>query len=79
VPPPEARIADIRAGLAATGLTPLRKDEVDEVRIEADVPPDFPPEAWRAVLAVLESADRFGLSDGTARGRTVWALVRRSP
>jgi hypothetical protein len=57
----------------------VRKDGAEEVRIEADVPPDFPPEAWRAVLAVLESADRFGLSDGSARGRTVWALVRRSP
>ncbi|SDM99831.1 hypothetical protein SAMN05216259_102264 [Actinacidiphila guanduensis] len=79
MPPPEARIADIRAGLAAAGLRPVRKDGAEEVRIEADVPPDFPPEAWLAVLAALESADRFGLSDGTARGRTVWALVRRSP
>lgn len=79
MPPPEARIADICARLAAVGLTPERTDEGDCAQIEARVPSDFPAGSWRELLAVLETADRFGLADSTSRGRQLWAVVRTDP
>lgn len=79
MPPPEARIADICARLAAVGLTPERTDHGDRTRIEARVPSDFPAGSWPELLAVLETADRFGFADSTSRGRQLWAVVRTDP
>jgi hypothetical protein len=78
VPPREARIAHITARLAAAGLRPVRKEHDDHTSIEAPVPASFPDSAWPGVLAVLETADWFGLADNTARGRVLWAAIRRS-
>lgn len=79
MPPPEARIADICARLFAVGLTPERTDNGDCTRIEARVPSAFPAGSWPELLAVLETADRFGLADSTSRGRQLWAAVRTDP
>lgn len=79
MPRPEARIADICARLAAVGLTPERTDRGGRARIEAPVPPDFPAGRWPELLAVLETADRFGFADSTSRGRHLWAVVRTDP
>jgi hypothetical protein len=78
VPPPEARIADITARLAAAGLRPERKQHDGHTTVEAIVPASFPDESWPGVLAALESADWFGLTDNTARGRVLWAAIRTS-
>lgn len=78
MPPREARIADISARLTAVGLAPELKEYADRTSVEARVPNDFPAEAWPAVLAVLESADRFGFADSAARGRSLWAVIRKS-
>lgn len=79
MPPPEARIDDICARLVAVGLTPERADDGDHTQIEARVPSDFPAGSWRELLAVLETADRFGFADSTSRGRQLWAVVRTDP
>lgn len=79
MPPLEARIADIFARLAAVGLTPVRTDEDDRTQIDACVPSDFPSGSWPELLAVLETADRFGLADSTSRGRLLWAVVWTHP
>lgn len=78
MPAPEARIADISTGLAALGLTPELKARRDQTTVEARVPESFPAESWPAVLALLETADAFGLNDSAARGRSLWAVIRRS-
>lgn len=79
MPVPEARIVEITARLSALGLRPERKDHVHHTTIQAALPASFPDAAWPDVLAVLESADFFGLADSTARGRFLWAAVRHSP
>lgn len=79
MPPPEARIDDICARLVAVGLTPERTDDGDHTQIEARVPSGFPAGSWRELLAVLETADRFGFADSTSRGRQLWAVVRTDP
>jgi hypothetical protein len=78
VPPPEARIADISARLAALGLAPELKEHRDHTSIEARVPSTFPADAWPEVLALLETADSFGLADSAAHGRELWAVIRKS-
>ncbi|MEC3995569.1 hypothetical protein VSR01_19365 [Actinacidiphila sp. DG2A-62] len=78
MPPPEARIADITTRLAAAGLRPQRKQHPRHVTVEAIVPASFPDESWPGVLAALESADWFGLTDNSARGRVLWAAIRTS-
>lgn len=78
MPPPEARIADISAGLAAVGLTPQLKEYGDRTSIEARLPDSFPAGAWSAVLALLESADWFGLVNSRVRGLSLWAVISKS-
>ena len=77
--PPDARIARIAERLAAVGLTPERKEYADRTVVKARVPNAFPDTAWPEVLAVLETADAFGFTEGTARGRSLWAAVRKGP
>ncbi|WP_329133949.1 hypothetical protein OG552_17435 [Streptomyces sp. NBC_01476] len=76
MPPRDARIADIAARFAAAGLVPQVKEYADRTSIEARVPEPFPEETWPALLALLETADSFGLVT-TTRGRSVWAAVRK--
>ncbi|MFF7155713.1 hypothetical protein [Streptomyces sp. NPDC008139] len=78
MPEPEARTEDIRAGLAAVGLNPAVKEYRDHTRIEAALPAAFPTEAWGEVLALLATADWFGLADSGARGRSLWAAVTKN-
>lgn len=78
MPPPDARIAEITARLAAAGLKPRRTEHSGHTTVEAAVPPSFPDESWPEVLAVLETADRFGLNSAT-HGRTLWAVIRSVP
>ena len=77
MPSPEARIADIFARLVAVGLAPELKEHRDHTSIEARVPSAFPAEGWPEVMALLETADEFGLADGAARGRELWAVIRK--
>ncbi|WP_435125277.1 hypothetical protein [Actinacidiphila sp. bgisy144] len=79
MPPSEARIVDICTRLTAVGLRPERTDDGDGARIEALVPADFPMGSWPELLAVLETADRFGFADSTSRGRQLGAVVRTAP
>ncbi|MFC4034055.1 hypothetical protein ACFO3J_21625 [Streptomyces polygonati] len=74
----DARIADISARLTAVGLAPELKEYANRTSIEARVPDSFPAESWPEVLAVLETADGFGLADSAARGRSLWATIRKS-
>lgn len=75
----EARIAEIAARLTAAGLRPQRKENRGHTSVEAAVPPSLSAESWAEVLAALETADWFGLTDSSKRGRWLWAAVRRSP
>ncbi len=78
MPRPEARIADISARLTALGLAPELKEHRDRTSIKARVTAGFPADAWAEVLAVLETADSFGLTDSATRGRELWAVIRKS-
>jgi hypothetical protein len=75
--PRDTRIADLLARLAAAGLAPERKEYGDRTHVEADVPDDFPPANWPDVLNALAAADAYGSAD-SARGRTLWAAIRRT-
>jgi hypothetical protein len=78
VPPPESRIAEVAEGLAAVGLRPKRIEYRGHTSLEAAVPRSFPNASWPRVLALLAEADWFGLADGSARGRSLWAAFNNS-
>lgn len=75
--PRDTRLADLLARLAAAGLAPERKEYADRTHVEAHLPDDFPPASWPDVLNALAAADVYGSADG-ARGRTLWAVIRRT-
>ncbi|MYS22577.1 hypothetical protein GA0115240_142314 [Streptomyces sp. DvalAA-14] len=78
MPPRDRRIAAISARLTAVGLEPELKEYAHYTSIEARVPDSSPVESWSEVLAALETADGFGLADSAARGRSLWATIRKS-
>lgn len=77
MPSPEARADSLAARFDAAGLAPRTHDHPRHLSIEADVPDSVTSELWQEVLSLLESADWFGLMDSSARGRTVWAAIRK--
>ncbi len=77
MPSPDVRIDAITRGLAAAGLHPRVKDHGDHVCVEARIPASTSGEVWRRVLAVLETADFFGLVSSARQGRIAWATVNK--
>ena len=77
MPAPDVRIDAIGRGLAAAGLNPRVKEHGDHVCVEARIPATASAEVWRRVLAVLETADFFGLISSARQGRIAWAAVRK--
>lgn len=75
---PASRAEELARCLAAAGFRPNTSDHTNLICIETDVPGQVSPESWRALLTVLEAADRFGLMQ-SAKGLTVWAAVRKHP
>jgi len=49
----------------------------DHVCVEARIPASTSGEVWRRVLAVLETADFFGLVSSARQGRIAWATVNK--
>jgi hypothetical protein len=79
VPSPEARVDKLAASLSAAGFSPHVKDHKNCACIEIDmaVPDSLSAESWRELLALLDTADWFGLTDSTTSGRTVWAAISK--
>jgi hypothetical protein len=50
-------------------------DHDDHTRIETEVTGEVSAQSWRELLALLESADRFGLVNSSASGLTAWAVI----
>jgi hypothetical protein len=65
------------ARLSDMGLTPVVTHHDVFTCIEAHVPQSISPELWRELLAVLATADCFGLVDNSEYGRSVWAGVNK--
>jgi hypothetical protein len=71
------------ARLSAAGLTPRVMDHHDHICIETEAPDRSAAAAsasaasWQALLAVLETAGRFGLVVTSTGGQTVWAAISR--
>lgn len=65
------------AGLAALGLDPQVTDHREHTNVETEVSDSTVAESWKTVLALLESADRFGLVSSAGRSLIVWAAVRK--
>lgn len=73
MPQPASRAQAIAASLTAAGYEPRIRRRSGQIRVE--VAPGSPsPTAWRALLAALERADRFGLNNDAGRA-TAWALI----
>ncbi|MDH6119320.1 hypothetical protein ABH930_000562 [Kitasatospora sp. GAS204A] len=72
----QARVDDIAAGLSALGLDAHVHDHGSHVCLETEVPDSTTAESWGALLALLETADQFGLVKSASRGLIVWAAVR---
>lgn len=73
----QARVDDIAAGLAALGFDPYVQDHRGHACLETEVPDSTTAESWGALLALLETADQFGLVNSASRGLIVWAAVRK--
>jgi hypothetical protein len=71
---PAGRAEAIAARLSAAGWAPNVKQRKDRVCVEIEAPASLSPESWRALLAVLEAADRYGFDRGNG-GVTAWAAV----
>lgn len=63
------------ARLSAAGFTPSVTHHHDYTYVESEVPDSTSAKSWRELLAVLETAEWFGLVDSSVSGRTVWAAV----
>ncbi|MFH8386895.1 hypothetical protein ACH4E7_39280 [Kitasatospora sp. NPDC018058] len=72
----QARADGITAGLLALGLDPQMKDHGNHACIETEVPDSTTAESWGVLLALLETADQFGLVSSASRGLIAWAAVR---
>lgn len=77
MPLPASRAEVIAARLSAAGFEPRVKHFPRFLRVEIDPPSSASAATWRDLLAVLETADRFGLKSN-ARGCTAWALIDKS-
>lgn len=78
MPAPASRAQDIAARLRAAAYEPWMNRRNGRIRIEVSVP-EAPSEAsWRALLAALERADRFGIGSGED-GLIAWAVIWRAP
>ncbi|MGW1839941.1 hypothetical protein [Streptomyces sp. NPDC002067] len=78
MPAPASRAQDIAARLKAAAYEPRMNRRNGRIRIEVSVP-ESPSEArWRALLAALERADRFGIGGGED-GLVAWAVIWREP
>ncbi|WP_411114618.1 hypothetical protein [Streptomyces sp. 029-5] len=64
--------------LSAAGFTSRVTDYEDHTRIEVEVTDSVSAVPWQELLAVLESADWFGLDVSSAGGRLAWAAIRRN-
>lgn len=73
MPLPASRVQAIAASLTAAGFEPRIRRRSGYIRVEA-LTGSPSPSAWRALLAALERADRFGLNSDSG-GATAWALV----
>lgn len=73
MPLPASRAQAIAACLTAAGFEPQIRRFPGFIRVEV-VPGNPRPAIWRALLAALERADRFGLDSGSGRA-TAWAHV----
>ncbi len=71
------RAGAIAAGISAIGLRPQVSDRGDYVQIETKVPPSASADVWQPLLALLETADTFGLVSSARRGLVATALVRK--
>ncbi|WFB08607.1 hypothetical protein LRS74_17295 [Streptomyces sp. LX-29] len=74
MPASASRAQAIEALLSAAGCVPRLLRQPGRIRLEAEVPEPLSPVRWRAVLAALEMADRFG-HYGNAAGSVAWAVV----
>ncbi|MEU5424323.1 hypothetical protein AB0H73_01755 [Streptomyces olivoreticuli] len=74
MPARKVRADHMAARLSAAGFTPRVTHRTDQTRIETEVPDAVSADSWRDLLAVLETADSFGLVVGDS-GRTAWAAV----
>ncbi|MEU2506006.1 hypothetical protein ABZ621_14980 [Streptomyces sp. NPDC007863] len=72
---PEGRVDRLAARLSVLGLASVVTRREGCIRVEAHIPHVLAPELWRELFAVLKTADRFGLVDSSADGRSVWAGV----
>ncbi|MEU7291749.1 hypothetical protein AB0A76_00870 [Streptomyces exfoliatus] len=72
---PEERVDRMAARLSALGLTPITTHHDECTRIKVYAPQTVSPELWRELMAVLATADCFGLDDSSVDGRSVWAGV----
>ncbi len=63
------------ARLAVLGISPTVTRGEGCCRVEAYVPRSLSPERWQELLAVLATADAFGLVDSSEDGLSVWAGV----
>ncbi|MFD7905566.1 hypothetical protein ACFV4G_25385 [Kitasatospora sp. NPDC059747] len=52
------------------------KDHGNHACIEMEVPDSAMVESWGGLLALLETADQFGLVSSASRGLIAWAAVR---
>ena len=73
MPLPMSRAQAIAACLAAVGFEPHIRRHPSFIRIEVVLGAPK-PSIWRALLAAVERADRFGLDSGPGPA-TVWAHV----
>lgn len=63
---------------AALGTEPDVTDTGDGIRIQVSLPEQLSVTQQNAVLAALADADQYGHTTA-ATGRTVWALITRTP
>ncbi|MEV6680852.1 hypothetical protein AB0N09_28895 [Streptomyces erythrochromogenes] len=67
------------ARLSALGLTPVTTHHDGYAGIDVYVPRTISREQWQELLAVLTTADHFGLVDSSEDGRSAWAGVNKNP
>ncbi|WP_107408010.1 hypothetical protein [Streptomyces sp. CC77] len=75
--PPDASAEGLADRLTALGLAPRLRDHQNHVCVEVEVTEALSPDSWRELLAVLEVADRFGLTARSAAPQVLWAAVRK--
>lgn len=74
MPARNARAERMAARLSAAGFTSRVTHRNDRICIEVEVQESVTAESWRELLAVLDTADRFGLVVDES-GCTAWADI----